>query len=137
MVDDILLNKADILEKCIRRIHEEYQNDSQNLFTNQTKQDSIILNLERSCQASIDMAMRKVKLLRLGLPKESREAFDLLAKAGMIDPQLLQKMHGLVGFRNTAIHNYMPLDLKVVKAIVEHHLGDFLALSKALIQSAK
>lgn len=136
MVDDILLNKADMLEKCIRRIHEEYQNDSQNLFTNQTKQDSIILNLERSCQASIDMAMRKVKLLRLGLPKESREAFDLLAKAGIIDPQLLQKMHGLVGFRNTAIHNYKALDLKVVKAIVEHHLGDFLALSKALIQSS-
>lgn len=48
MVDDILLNKADILEKCIRRIHEEYQNDSQNLFTHQTKQDSIILNSERS-----------------------------------------------------------------------------------------
>ena len=135
MVDDILLNKADILEKCIRRINEEYQNDSQNLFTHQTKQDSIILNLERSCQASIDMAMRKVKLLRLGLPKESREAFDLLAQAGIIDPQLLQKMHGLVGFRNTAIHNYKALDLKVVKAIVENHLYDFLALSKALIQS--
>ena len=45
-------------------------------------------------------------------------------------------MHALVGFRNTAIHNYKALDLKVVKAIVEHHLNDFLALSKALIQSA-
>jgi len=135
MVDDILLNKADILEKCIRRIHEEYQNDPQNLISHQTKQDSIVLNLERACQASIDMAMRKVRLLRLGLPKESREAFDLLAKAGIIDSQLQLKMHGLVGFRNTAIHNYKALDLKIVKAIVEHHLEDFLALSKALIQS--
>lgn len=79
--------------------------------------------------------MRKVKLLRLGSPKESREAFDLLAQVGIIDPQLLQKMHGLVGFRHTAIYNYKALDLKAVKAIVEHHLDDFLALSKAFIQS--
>ena len=47
---------------------------------------------------------------------------------------LLEKMHGLVGFRNTAIHNYKALDLNIVKAIVENHLDDFLALSKALIR---
>jgi uncharacterized protein YutE (UPF0331/DUF86 family) len=134
MADEVLVNKADIIEKCILRIRDVYQSDFENLSLDQTKQDSIILNLERACHASIDMALRKVKLSRLGLPKESREVFDLIHKAGLIDLDLLEKMHGLVGFRNTAIHNYTALDLNVVKAIVENHLDDFLDLSKALIR---
>ena len=134
MADEVLINKAEIIEKCIFRIRDVYQSDFANLSLDQTKQDSIILNLERACQASIDMAMRKVKLSRLGLPKESREAFDLVHKAGLIDLDLLEKMHGLVGFRDTAIHNYKALDLNVVKAIVGNHLSDFLDLSKALIR---
>ena len=75
MADEVLINKAEIIEKCIFRIRDVYQSDFASLSLDQTKQDSIILNLERACQASIDMAMRKVKLSRLGLPKESREAF--------------------------------------------------------------
>ena len=41
-------------------------------------QDSIILNIQRACEASIDLAMHIVSDLKLGLPKTSREAFKLL-----------------------------------------------------------
>ncbi len=133
MADDVLLNKADIIEKCIRRIHEEFAGDPANLRVNQTKQDSILLNLERACQAAIDMAMRIVKKEKLGLPKESRESFDMIFNAGHIDEKLCKKMHGLVGFRNTAIHNYRKLDLDIVEAIIKKHLVDFTELSKRLI----
>ena len=61
MVDDVLINRADAIEKCILRIQAVYQDDFENLSLDQTKQDSIILNLERACHASIDMALRKVK----------------------------------------------------------------------------
>ena len=88
MADDVLLNKADTIEKCILRIEEIYSGNPANLRSDQNKQDAILLNLERACQASIDMAMRVVKLKRLGLPKESQDAFDLLKAAGLIDDQL-------------------------------------------------
>lgn len=42
MPDDITLNKAQIIERCIKRIKEEYGNDPANL-ANLTRQDSIIL----------------------------------------------------------------------------------------------
>jgi hypothetical protein len=48
MVDEVLVNKADIIEKCILRIRDVYQSDFENLSLDQTKQDSIILNLERA-----------------------------------------------------------------------------------------
>lgn len=93
-----------------------------------------MLNIERACQAAIDLAMRAVKLRRLGLPKESRDAFDLLKSAGIIDDNVCTKMHGLVGFRNTAIHNYKKLDLNIVEAIITRHLDDFRTLSQELIR---
>jgi len=38
-----------------------------------TRQDSIILNLQRACEASIDAAMHLVRVKRLGIPQESRD----------------------------------------------------------------
>lgn len=38
---DVVLNKSAIIERCIARIHEEYQDSEENL-ENYTKQDSII-----------------------------------------------------------------------------------------------
>ena len=133
MADDVLLNKADTIEKCILRIQEIYASDPSNLRNDQNKQDAILLNIERACQAAIDMAMRTVKLRRLGLPKESRDAFDFLKTAGLIDADLCSKMHGLVGFRNTAIHNYKKLDLNIVEAIIKDRIADFRVLSKCLL----
>lgn len=135
MADDVLLNKAQTIEDCIKRIHDEYAGNPDNLRKNQTKQDAIILNLERACQAAIDIGMRVVKLQRLGLPKESRDVFDLLLAKGIISAALCRKMHGLVGFRNTAVHNYKKLDLDIVEAVILKHLGDLQAFAQIALQA--
>ncbi len=80
---DILLNKTEVIQRCLRRIHEEYADDERNLL-NYTKQDSIILNLQRACEACIDLAMHTVAELQSGVPQSSREAFDLLLNQGII-----------------------------------------------------
>jgi len=54
MADDVLLNKASIIERCLHRIEDEYQDDPANLYENVTRQDAIVLNLQRACQAAID-----------------------------------------------------------------------------------
>jgi uncharacterized protein YutE (UPF0331/DUF86 family) len=134
MADDILLNKAQTIEDCIRRVHEEYAGSSNNLRQNQTKQDAIILNIERACQAAIDIGMRIVRIKRLGLPKENREVFDMLQAAGLIDAGLCRKMHGLVGFRKTAVHNYKKLDLDIVEAVIRNHLKDLQELARIALK---
>ncbi len=79
MADDVILNKATSIERCLQRILEEYAGDDKNLFTNQTKQDAIVLNLQRACETAIDLAMYVVNHRRLGVPQESRDAFTLSA----------------------------------------------------------
>lgn len=55
MADDVLLNKVAIIERCIARVREEYAGDERNLFDDVTRQDSIILNVRRACEAAIGL----------------------------------------------------------------------------------
>lgn len=72
-MDEVLLGKAAIIERCLRRINEEYRGHEAEFATNFTKQDAILLNLLRACEASIDAAMHLVRRHRLGIPTESRQ----------------------------------------------------------------
>jgi uncharacterized protein YutE (UPF0331/DUF86 family) len=118
MGDDVLLNKAEIIERCIRRVHEIFTGNSNNLKNDQTRQDAILLNIERACQGAIDAAMRMVKLKNLGIPKESRDAFEFLEKAKIITPELSQSLKKMVGFRNIAVHDYQKMNLDIVEALI-------------------
>ena len=132
MVDDVVLNKVAIIERCIRRIQEEYQGNLLNL-ENYTKQDSIILNIQRSCEASIDLAMHLVATKGLGIPQSSREAFDLLQQAGIVEVNLAQKLKAMVGFRNIAVHNYQTVNLSIVQGIIEKNLADLLTFGQLVL----
>ncbi|MBU9722878.1 MULTISPECIES: type VII toxin-antitoxin system HepT family RNase toxin [Bacillaceae] len=133
MNNDVLLNKINIIERCIRRIHEEYGNTPANL-NNYTKQDSIVLNIQRACEASIDLAMHIVAEKKLGLPQNSRDAFSLIEGQGIISTSLSKKMKAMVGFRNIAMHDYQELNLVILQKIVETHLNDFTEFTKVVLQ---
>lgn len=135
MADDVLINKVAAIERAIRRVREEYAGDDRNLVANQTRQDAIILNLQRACESSIDAAMHLVRVQRLGVPQETREAFTLLEGAGVIDGDLSDRLKKMVGFRNVAIHDYQTLNLDIVRRIILDHLEDFLAFTRILLRS--
>lgn len=135
MADDVVLNKAASIERCLLRIVEEYGGDRRNLLTNQTKQDAIILNLQRACETSIDLAMYVISRRRLGLPQESRDAFALLQTAGILPADLATRMQHMVGFRNVAVHEYTRLNLDIVLTIITKHLDDFRRFSSKIVKT--
>jgi uncharacterized protein YutE (UPF0331/DUF86 family) len=134
MADDVVLNKAAIVERCLARVREVHAGDDENLLKDPTRQDSIILNLQRACEASIDLAMHLVRTRRLGLPQESREAFELLEQAGLLPSEVARAMRAMVGFRNVAVHSYRELDLAIVRAIVRERLSDFEAYTAHVLR---
>lgn len=135
MASDVLLNKVAIIERCLARIEEEYLGHEYELETNYTRQDSIILNIQRACEATIDAAMHLVKVKRLGIPQESREVFDMLSDAGVIEPLLRDRLKAMVGFRNIAVHGYRKLNLEVVKNIITQHLQEFSEFAGIVLRS--
>ena len=134
MVDDVVLNKAAIIERCLARIAAEYNGHEQELSSNLTRQDAIILNLQRACEAVIDLAMHVIRVRQLGLPQEGREAFTLLEAAGILDSVLGARMRAMVGLRNIALHNYQKLSLDVVRSILDSHLDHFRSFTALAIQ---
>jgi len=135
MADDVILNKAASIERCLRRITEEYGGDPRNLSGNQTKQDAMVLNLQRACETAIDLAMYVVRQKGLGLPQESREAFALLEKAGLLPAELASRLQRMVGFHNVAIHEYARLNLDIVHTIITTQLEDFRRFSSAIVKA--
>ena len=125
MIDDIDLNKAAIIRRCLKRISEEYRGNPSRL-DDFTIQDSIVLNLLRACEAAIDLAMHRVAQGRFGIPQTSRDSFQLLAQNGILSHASATAMKHMVGFRNIAVHNnYQNIQLPILQAIVEKHLVDF------------
>ena len=61
MADDVLLNKAATIERCIVRAREEYNADPANFATNYTHQDAAILNIQRACEAALDMGNHVIR----------------------------------------------------------------------------
>jgi hypothetical protein len=47
-MDDVILNKAAAIERCLHRVGEVYAGDDRNLRDDLTRQDSIVLNLQRA-----------------------------------------------------------------------------------------
>jgi len=135
-MDEVLLGKAAIIERCLRRIDEVYRGHESELTTDFTRQDSILLNLQRACEASIDAAMHVVRLNRLGIPTESREGFSLLVRAGLLESELGNHLEAMVGFRNIAVHNYRELDMEIVKAILAHRRDDLRSFAALLLKLA-
>ena len=123
-MDDVVLAKVAVIERCIGRIREEHGGDDAHLTDDLRRQDSIILNLQRACKASIDLAMHLVRRKRLGIPQDSREAFDMLVGAKALDLGLAESLKQMVGFRNVAVHDYTRLNLDIVRSIITRQLAD-------------
>jgi uncharacterized protein YutE (UPF0331/DUF86 family) len=135
MAHDVILNKIATIERCIRRIHEEYDGYEESFKHDYTKQDSVILNLERLSQATIDIATYIIRDKKLGLPNTSRELFLLLKENHIITEQISMQMQAMVGFRNIAVHDYQNLNIEIVIAIVEKHLSDFEHFRDAIFEN--
>lgn len=128
----VVLNKFETIEKCINRINEEYEGDSKNL-QDYRKMDMIVLNLQRACEAVLDLAMYIVSTRKLGLPQNKREAFVLLEENKIIDSTMSKNMQGMVGFRNIAVHDYKEIDEDILKDVIENHLNDLLDFARIIL----
>ena len=113
--DDVCLNKGAIMERSIRRMQEEYAADP--TLHNFSHIDALTLNLERACQAAIDLAMHLVARDHLGMPQSSADAFRVLAQAGLISQESCRAMMAMTGFRNIAIHAYQEMNMDILKNI--------------------
>lgn len=134
-MNEIILNRKLSIERCIQQIDKYYALDTGIPFaTDYLKQDAIAMNLQRACEMTIDIANYLIKRKKLGLPQDSRESFALLQQAGLISIAQMRSLQAMVGFRNTLVHQYQTLDLRIMVNVIEHHLRELLDFANKMLE---
>lgn len=133
MADDVLINKAATIERRVARAREEYAADPDGFAKNFSHQDAAILNIQRACEAALDMGLHIIRRERLGVTQSARDTFTLLAQAHWLTPAVAEQMKRMVGFRNVAVHDYQSLQLPITLNILTLHLDDFLVFSRQML----
>ncbi len=133
LADIVLQTRAATIERCVRRAREEYFNDPDTFAQDFTRQDAAILNIQRACEAALDMGHHLIRREGLGLPQSARDVFTLLAQAGWIDPDLAASLRRMVGFRNIAVHDYQSLHMPITVLVITEHLDEFTRFTQAIL----
>ena len=128
----VILNKYETIEKCINRINEEYEGTPYNL-EDYRRTDAIVLNLQRACQAVMDIATYVVSTKALGMPHSNSDAFEILYQNHLINEETLKNMKGMIGFRNIAVHAYREVDDEILQEVIENHLEDLTEFARQML----
>ena len=134
MHDDVLINKAATIERCVARAREEFDHDPTTFETNFSRQDAAVMNIQRACEAALDMGNHIIRRERLGLPQSARDVFEILAQAKWIDQALADSLKRMVGFRNIAVHDYQKLLMPITVKVITEHLVEFLQYSEQMLK---
>ncbi len=128
----VIINKYDTIQRCIKRIEEEYEDNTENLY-DYRKLDPIVLNLQRACEAATDMAMYIISNRKLGVPQTKKEAFIKLEENQLISKEVSTNMQKVIGFRNIAIHDYKQIDEEIIEDVIQNHLTDLIDFAKEIL----
>jgi len=87
-------------------------------------------------QAVIDLSEAVVAYKNLRKPTTMRESFYILAEADILTKEFVDKIIGIVGFRNALAHDYRDLKLEIVVDVLQNKLSEveeFLGYIKKVI----
>lgn len=125
-MNDIAINKVQIVQRCVQRAREEYEAAGGKFASDYSRQDAAVMNVVRACEATLDFANHVVRIRRLGVPNSSADTFRALATAEILDTELADRLTRMVGFRNVAVHAYQALNLEIVENVIRHGLDDLI-----------
>lgn len=131
-MNDVVAGKVRNIRECVARLRAVDPKTLEGIERDQLIQESLVLNVQRACQAAIDLATHLLQAARLGPPNDSRDAFRRLEATGRLAQPLSGRLQAMVGFRNIAVHRYHVLDLRILRAILDERLDDLLAFAESV-----
>jgi uncharacterized protein YutE (UPF0331/DUF86 family) len=133
----VIEQKLEVLRSVVVRISDKCPADAEILARDFDAQDIVSLNFTRAVQLCVDIAVQLIASREIPAPDTMGQAFDLLADAGFIDPELASHLKKTVGFRNLVTHDYSAIDWRIVHSICRSHLDDFRDFAAVILNLEK
>ena len=127
MVADVetVRDRINRIRRYVRDLLGFSQISEEDFSQNTERQYAVLHALQLAIEACVEIATHICAADGLGVPSSYAEAFDLLERAGVVDPQLANDLRAMARFRNRIVHFYWEMDMKEVYQILTGSLGDF------------
>jgi uncharacterized protein YutE (UPF0331/DUF86 family) len=127
---DLVAKKLSLIETCVSQLRRLA--DPSRIESDVREERFVEHTLQIAIQAALDVASHIASDERLGEPSTQRQLFDLLARGGWIGSSLCGALRSMAGFRNILVHGYAEVDTRIVRDVVENHLGDLVDFVEAV-----
>jgi uncharacterized protein YutE (UPF0331/DUF86 family) len=124
--------KAAVIERHLARVAERLPSDPEEFRPMTDTSDAVILHLWQAVQAVLDLAASACIHYRLRTPQNYGEAFQQLAEAEILEPELAARLTRAAGFRNLVAHAYEDIDMERVYRAAQDGPSDLRAFLAAL-----
>jgi uncharacterized protein YutE (UPF0331/DUF86 family) len=121
---DILRRKTALVLHHCARLERRAGLDRAALEADEDLANAVLMDLQQAIQACIDLAAHQCADDQLGAPATAAEAFALIARQGIIEPEHARRLTAASGLRNLIVHQYTALDLDLVLAAMRNDLDD-------------
>ncbi len=133
MVDKaVLAKKIASVRDAVARIRAVLPADVESFAADRTAREVVVLNLFVALQECVALAAHWLADSGADVPAGYRELFLSLARDGVLDASLAQKLAAASGLRNLVAHQYGVLDWNRIYEIASSHLDDLLSYCEAL-----
>jgi uncharacterized protein YutE (UPF0331/DUF86 family) len=128
----VLAERTMALRRHLARVAEKLPPTPDDLVASNDAADAVVLHLWQATQIVIDIAVAACAVLQIGTPQGYADAFRRLLSAGVLEPQLAERLVRAAGFRNIIVHAYETIDMTRVYRAARHGPSDLLACVAAI-----
>jgi uncharacterized protein YutE (UPF0331/DUF86 family) len=123
---ELTTTKLDSLARCVQRLRTKTPENLEFLRTDVDTQDIIAVNLERSVQLCVDIALHWIaNHSPTPVPETMAQAFQVMADQNALQEPVARDLISAVGFRNLSVHAYDKINWEIVWKILTLHLDVF------------
>ncbi len=122
--DDIVARRVLALGEALTHLESSGGGDAARLAADAVLQAAVERWLQVAVEACIDVAYHVVAAQGWTPPDTARAAFLVLARHGMIDEALAQRLGAAAAMRNILVHDYVAIDLALLARTVRDDLDD-------------
>ena len=130
---DVIEARLRELSRRLDRVRARRPASIRQLAGDEDLQDIVSRNLELAIQSCIDVAAHLCGAHGV-VPATAGEAFDHLARLGLIPASLASAMRRAVGFRNLLVHEYADIDWRIVMRVIRTDTQDLSAFGRAVLE---
>lgn len=108
---EVVIRKLAVLREHVLRARRRRPATADTLSADLDLQDALCMSLLVAIQEAIDIAFHISADEGWGVPSSNVEAFEIIARNGVLSPELAQAMGRAAALRNRIAHGYASVDL--------------------------